>query len=366
MNIDDLQLIKSYVEDAEAQAENSDWAGVKATYLKILEEFDRVTSADPENPLTEEEKEIKAKAQSQIAQADSKLAQLHRGQGIVALESKDFARAVDELEEAINLASESEVAFLEEVKTFLDKARLQLRDQEIFKQISPFVKNGDDLRHTGAFAEAILEYQEALKNLGGMPDGHRFVTYVKQGLRECKRALVRSYLRRCQRATDGGKYLRAYKVLQRALLVVADDDFTYRAFLGQIGERLTTHLKPADLEETSDVEAPEKWATAIKDYEEALTLYSSYTRTDPFNPALSQGANQYEDRFLDARRQLAGLYRERGDKLRDKAEVEKALKNYKEALKLFPKADPAFHDTFSEIRKLRAQIGNPSPDAQTH
>ncbi len=365
MTNEDLQLIKSYLEDADTLAENKNWADAKAGYLKVLEELDRIAAADPEASFTDEELALQKKAQSQITVADAQLAQLHREQGIVALESKDYARAVDELEEAINLAAETETAFLEEAKKFLDKARVLLRDQEIFAQISPFVKNGDDLRQTGAYAEAILEYQEALKNLGGMPENHRFVTYVKQAVRECKRALVRSYLRRSQRAADLGKYLQAYKVLQRALLVVADDDFTYRAFLLQIGERLMSHLKPADIDEASDIEAPEKWAVAIKDYEEALTLYQSSARVDPFSPMYSS-QNMYEDKFLDARRQLATLYRERGDKLRDKAEIEKALKNYKEALKLYPRADKEFHQTFSEIRKLRAQIGNPAPDAQTH
>ncbi|HNV68881.1 MAG TPA: hypothetical protein PKO06_04225 [Candidatus Ozemobacteraceae bacterium] len=365
MTNDDLQLIKSNLEDADTLAENKNWAEAKAAYLKVLEDFDRIAAADPEASFTDEELTLKKKAQDQITIADAKLAQLHREQGIVALEAKDYARAVDELEEAINLAAETEVTFLEEVKSFLDKARILLRDQEIFTQISPSVKQGDDLRHAGAYAEAILEYQEALKSLGGMPENHRFVTYVKQSLRECKRALVRSYMRRSQRSADLGKYLRAYKVLQRAQLVVADDDFTYRAFLLQIGERLASHLKPTDIDEASDIEAPEKWATAIKDYEEALTLYQSSSRTDPFSPAFSR-QNMYEDRFLSARRQLATLYRERGDKLRDKAEIEKALKNYKEALKLYPRADKEFHATFSEIRKLRAQIGNPAPDAQTH
>jgi exonuclease VII small subunit len=40
--------------------------------------------------------------------------------------------------------------------------------------------------------------------------------------------------------------------------------------------------------------------------------------------------------------------------------VEKAIKNYKEAIRLLPRADKAFHDAFREMKKLRAQIAIPS------
>ena len=365
MNIDDLQLIESLAKDGDTSVEGGDWSSAKISYLRALEEFDRNIREDPENPITENDKVLRKTIEANLLKADEFLAQSHLELGMAALESKDFPRAIDELEEAINLASESNLAFLEEAKKHLDKARLQVRDREIYDQITPAVQHGDEFRATGAFAEAILEYQEALKTLGGLPTEHRFVTYIRDSIRECRRALVRSYLKRAHRAEDAKKYLRAYKILQRALLIVDEDDFIYRAFLDQIRERLDSTLKPHQLEEGTDEEAPEKWAAAVKDYEEALNLYSSYTDVDPLSPVYS-GKNQYEDHFLQARRRLANLYRERGDRLRDKAELEKALRSYKEALKLFPRADKVFHETFREIKKLRAQLGSSANTTNTH
>ena len=90
----------------------------------------------------------------------------------------------------------------------------------------------------------------------------------------------------------------------------------------------------------------------------ALDLYSSFTITDPLSPAYT-GVNVFEDRFFNSRKKLGHLYKTRADKLRDQAKLEKAMRNYKEALKLLPRSDKLFHEAFRELKKLRGQISKP-------
>ena len=141
------------------------------------------------------------------------------------------------------------------------------------------------------------------------------------------------------------------------LKVAAVDDI-YREFIEQLVKKAESRLSNKEMNETEDSEGQENWEQAIKDYEEALDLYSSYTVSDPFAPAYN-GANVYEDQFVEARRQLGRLYKARADRLRNNGKVEKAIHNYKEAIKLLPKTDRLFQEAFLEMKKLRIQVNVP-------
>ena len=110
-----------------------------------------------------------------------------------------------------------------------------------------------------------------------------------------------------------------------------------------------------DNNDNEEVENSGEWDAAIKDYEEALDLYSSFSATDPLAPAYS-ASNIYEDRFLESKKKLGMLYKQRADSYRDSGKTEKAIKNYKEALKLLPRSEKVFHDSFEEIKKLRTSL----------
>lgn len=355
MLLEDQETIHAYIADGDSCREAGDWGSAKVGYLKALEELERgVAVASGGDELTGDEKTIRGKILEKIAAIDVHLAFNHRELGKSSLKSKDYSRAVEELEEAINLGSEADVEFLESVKMDLDLARKKELDRKVYKELTPFVIRGDDFLESGNFAEAILEYQESLKFLVGLPENHRFSTYVHEALLECRRNLIRPYLSRVYWASQKGFHRKAFEILQRVFILLDDQDQMYRGFLEIIRDDLKAKLTPEEIEE-DEVEAPDAWEEAVKDYEEALGLYSSFTQVDPLSPVYAD-TNVYEDRFLNSRRKLADLYRKRGDRLRNDAKIEKAIKNYKEALKLYPRGDRSFHNTFKELKKLRAQL----------
>ncbi|MBF0545807.1 MAG: hypothetical protein HQM08_15295 [Candidatus Riflebacteria bacterium] len=358
MNSDNQQMIESYVKDGDSCYDNKDWGGAKLSYLRAIEEYQRCESEEME--ITPEDKKQLEEIQGKIAQTDEKLAKIHFDLGEAAFVAKDYPRAIDDLEEAINLASEKDVEFLEKTKVLLDKVRLKSRDQEMFSKLDPLVKKGEEFHEDGNYAEAVLEFSDALKACAGLPEEHRYKKYIIENILECKRQLVKPYLSKIHRAKDAGKFKLAYKILQRALLLLDDNDKIYQAFIGRIRDELKTKLPPGEFEDTDDIEVTEEWTEALNDYDEALALYSSFTAVDPLAPVY-RDSNIYEDRFLLSRRKLATLYFKRAEKLSEKAEIKKAIKTYKEALKLFPKSDREFHKTFQRIRQLRGQLASTNP-----
>ena len=355
MNKEQREAIEAFVTDAQASRDAEDWGAAKLSYLKALEEFDRL-EREEDAVITETDLDFRKKLQADLTEIDNRLAVRHRETAKAAMKAKDYTLAVDEFEEAIELSADTNIPFLEEVKKELDRARIKERDARIFKTITPSVARGDDFFREGNYGEAILEYQEALNQCAGLPPQHRFVTYIHEAIRESRRQLVRPYLARAGRALNANRGRLAYKILQRAQLLIADDDPLYRAFVKGIEERVARNLSKEDLEEAiEEADAGENWAEAIKDYEEALSLYSSYTVNDPLAPAYQEN-NIYSDRFLASRRKLATLYFKRAERLKERVELKKAIRNFKEALKLFPRSDKEFHTTFRMIKQLRAQL----------
>jgi tetratricopeptide (TPR) repeat protein len=362
MNVENRQIIESYLEDGDIKKEAEEWGAARVSYQRGLEEFRRLREEDPEVIITPDDEILRKQFEKRVGEMDSKLARCHLDWGKTAIKNRAYARAVDELEEAMRLASELELAFLEEAKQLLDKARIKLTDHQFYQEITPFVDRGDSFRRSGNHAEAILEYQEGLKRIAGLPTEHRFVGYLRAALRECRRHLIKPYLARIYRAMSSGKFRQAFSVLKRGQLLIDEHDTVYRAFLEQIRLDLLQRQPEVETIEPEEFETPETWSKAVQDYEEALDLYSSFTLNDPLSPVYS-GTNVYEDRFVSSRRNLGKLYKNRADHFRDQAKIEKALRNYKEALKLLPRSDQLFHDTFREMKKLRGQLAEPAVGA---
>lgn len=358
MNSVNTEVIKSFISDGDARKSASEWGAAKICYLKALEEFNAIREIDPNNPLSPEMVSAQKEINARISEVDEHLAEVHRDKGLAALDNKAWQIAIDELEEATRLAKEENVAFLEEVKQMLDKAKTRLNDAMLKLEIDPYVERGDDFKRSGNFGEAILEYQAAQKIVVNLPESHKYVTYLRQALTDCRRSIIRPYLAKIHKACHAGKFAYAASLLKRAQLLLDADDNVYQAFLSQLKEKIHHNLKEEEVVETEEFIASEVWEQAVKDYEEALELYSSFTVTDPFAPAYT-GVNVFEDKFIDSRRKLGKLYMTRADNLRDQAKVEKAIKNYKEALRLLPRSDKMFHEAFKEMKKLRAQVVKP-------
>ena len=359
MNNENNEVIQSYIMDGDAKKDASDWGAAKISYLQAQEELNAIQEIDPDRPLTAEMLESQKKIEQCLEEVNDKLAYMHRDKGVAALDNKVYQVAIEEFEEATRLAKEDSVKFLEEIKQLMDKAKAKQQDHLLHLELTPFVERGDNFRKSANYAEAILEYQAAMKKIVNLPDDHRFTRYIRENLTECKRSLIRPYLAKVHKAVHAQNFAHAASMLKRAQLLLDNHDKVYNAFLEQISDKITPHLKKEDVVEMEEFESPEIWETAIKDYEEALDLYSSFTVTDPFAPAYT-GVNVYEDKFLDSRRKLGNLYKTRADKLNEMGKVEKAIKNYKEAIRLLPRSDKMFHKAFREMKKLRAQIAIPS------
>jgi tetratricopeptide (TPR) repeat protein len=359
MNSENNQVIQSLINEGDQMKKASEWGQAKISYLRALEEFNAMREVDPDAPLTPEQTEYKKNIDQRLEEVNDHLAQIHKEKGLAAFKNKMFQVAIEELEEATRLAKDDNLAFLEEVKGHLDKAKVRHQDHMIHLELSPFVGRGDNFRNSGNYAEAILEYQEALKKIVNLPDSHKFVKYIRENLTECKRSLIRPYLAKIHKACHAGNFAQASSLLKRAQLLLDQQDSVYNAFLEQLGEKIRLNLKEEEVTDVEEFESTEVWESAVKDYEEALDLYSSFTVTDPFAPAYT-GVNVFEDKFIDSRRKLGKLYKNRADKLSEIGKVEKAIKNYKEAIRLLPRADKLFHEAFKEMKKLRAQIAIPS------
>lgn len=359
MNSENNQVIQSLLDEGDEMKKASEWGQAKISYLRALEDFNAMREVDPDAPLTPEQTEYKNKIDQRLEEVNDHLAILHKEKGLAAFKNKMFQVAIEELEEATRLAKDDNIAFLEEVKGHLDKAKVRNQDHMLHLELSPFVGRGDNFRQSGNFAEAILEYQDALKKIVNLPDSHKFVKYIRENLTDCKRSLIRPYLAKIHKACHAGQFVQASSLLKRAQLLLDQQDSVYNAFLEQLSEKIRLNLKEEEITDVEEFESTEVWEAAVKDYEEALDLYSSFTVTDPFAPAYT-GVNVFEDKFVDSRRKLGKLYKNRADKLNEIGKVEKAIKNYKEAIRLLPRADKMSHEAFKEMKKLRAQIAVPA------
>lgn len=352
MSDKELQSIKSFIETADAKKEAKAWGVARADYLIALDNL---------NKFDKQEKSLlslKNKIEDKLVEVNNELAKQQFNRGKSCVEHSLWETAVDALEEATRLADEKEVAFLEEIKTWLDKARVGLRDTGVQRKVSPILARGDDFKRNCNYGEAILEYQAASELLVNLPKDNELVKHVRNQIISCRRSIIRPYLKRAYKAGYKRLYVKAATLLKRAMYLVAADDDIYREFIEQLVKKAESRLSNKEMNETEDSEGQENWEQAIKDYEEALDLYSSYTVSDPFAPAYN-GANVYEDQFVEARRQLGRLYKARADRLRNNGKVEKAIHNYKEAIKLLPKTDRLFQEAFLEMKKLRIQVNVP-------
>lgn len=359
MNNENTRVVNNLIKDGDARKDFSEWGAAKICYLKALDEIGAIMEVNPDVKATPEISRLKDEVDDKLQIANNHLARQHREKGLAALGNKAYQIAVEVFEEATRLASDEDIEFLEEVKTHLDIARRKERDRLIHIEITPFVERGNDFKESGNFGEAALEYQEALKRISGLPEDHRFVKYIKDALAECRRSMIRPYLSRIYKACHANKFRQASKLLKRAQLILGQDN-VYMAFLEQMREKIHLNLKDEDVVEIEEFEEPEVWESAVKDYEEALEMYSSFSIVDPLSPAYTTGVNIYEDKFIGSRRKLGKLYKDRADRLRDQAKIEKAIRNYKEAIKLLPRSDKMYHDAFKEMKKLRAQVIKPS------
>ena len=347
-----IEKAKSLIETAESKKEAKEWGLSRTDYLQaydLLKQCDK-NDKDVQNYLKTIETNL------QIVEGE--LAKLQFQKGKIATEKGIWKIAIDSLEEATRLAQESDVEFLEEIKVWLDKARIGDRDSTVKSNAEPFIARGDDFKHNGNYGEAILEYQAAAKIVENLPINHPYLNHVTNQLIECRRSVARPYLKKAYRATNSKQFVKADSLLKRALFLIDAKDSIYHDFINGLLKKVESNLTNQDLNETEELDSQELWEKTIKDYEEALNLYSSFTVTDPFAPAYN-GVNVYEDRFAEARLRLGKLYKTRADKLKNNGKVEKAIHNYKEAIKLLPKTNKLFFDAFNEIKKLRIQVNIP-------
>lgn len=347
-----MENVRSFIETAEERAKDKEWGLARADYLQACEVLKQCIMDEPEA------KDLVKKVEENLVVVNHELAKELYQKGIGAVENEEWETAIDLLEEATELAKITDVPFLEDIKLVLDKARIGDRDARVMVNAAPFISRGDNFKHNANYGEAVLEYQVAAEIVANLPENHKYIAHINKQLMECRRSIVRPYLKKAYRAGNAGRYVKAVTLLRRAFFLIDNGDDVYRDFIGELLKKAESHLSEKEIHETEEFESQEVWEKAVKDYEEALDLYSSYTITDPFAPAYA-GVNRYEDKFAESRRRLGRLYKERADRLRNSGKIEKAIRNYKEAIKLLPKSDNLFHEAFAELKKLRVQVTLP-------
>lgn len=352
MNSDALKMISKISASGDIYRDASEFGLAKNEYEHAIEAIEKMKPEELNNEDKAFLKELKDKS---IAM-NEKLALACYEKGKAAVYSKSWELAIENFEEAIRLASEDNIQFLERAKKQLDKAKAKGLDYRIYLDINSLVERGKDFKDAGNYAEAILEYEDAYKVVANLPEDHKYVVFLKNEIRECRRNLVKPYLARIYKAYHKNKFSEAASEMKRALTLIDASDEIYKRFLESIQSKITSDTEndneDNDCEEVVD---SAEWDKTVKDYEEALDLYSSFSATDPFAPAYGN-ANVYEEKFVEAKRKLGMLYKKRADSYRDANKPEKALKNYKEALKLLPRNDKFFHDSFEEIKNLRTKL----------
>lgn len=352
MNSDALKMISKIAASGDIYRDASEFGLAKNEYEHAIEALEK---QKPEE-LTEEDKKFLKTLKEKSIEMDEKLAYACYEKGKAAVYSKSWELAIENFEEAIRLASVDNIQFLERAKKQLDKAKAKGLDYKIYQDINSLVERGNDFKNSGNYAEAILEFEDAYKVVKNLPEDHKYVVFVKNEIKECRRNLVRPYLSRIYKAYHKNKFSEAASEMKRALTLIDSSDDIYRKFLESIQNKITSYTETeSETNDSEEIANSEEWDKAVKDYEEALDLYSSFSVTDPIAPAYSN-SNIYEDRFVEAKRNLGILYKKRADTYRDTNKPEKALKNYKEALKLLPRNDKFFHESFEEIKNLRTKL----------
>lgn len=350
-----IKRIESLIESADSKKIAKEWGLARIDYLKAQ---DLLNQCEKENSVVAD---FINKVKSELETVNHELAKKQFQKGKNAVEKGLWKSAIDSLEEATRLARIEDVAFLEKIKTWLDKAKTADRDSELKLNIDPFLVRGNDFKRNRNYGEAIVEYQAAAKKLENLPENHPYCQLVKNLIVECRRSIVRPYLKKAYKSFKSKYYVKAVSLLKRSLFIVDSKDKIYYQFILDILTKAEANIVNKDLNDGDEFESQEQWDKAIKDYEETLNLYSSYTVTDPFAPAYT-GVNIYEDKFAESRKQLGKLYKKRAEHLKNQGKIEKAISNYKEAIKLLPKTDKLFFDAFNEMKNLRIQVNIPETE----
>lgn len=348
MNKDALTAVQKIIEIGDEKNEIGEYGLARNEYLSAVSELENAKES------SKEKDQLMTTVKDKLKAMDEKLAKANYEKGKAAVYTKSWELAIEHFEEAIRLAPEENIEFLERAKKQLDKAKAKSGDYQMYIDINSLVERGNDFKESGNYAEAILEYEAAYKIIANLPEDHKYVVFLKTSLTECRRNIIRPYLAKIYRAYNKKKFSHAATLLQKASNLIDKKDNVYKRFLDKINEKIAINIEETDVQ-SDEIDNSPVWEKAVKDYEEALDLYSSFVAVDPLAPAYNN-KNIYEDKFVESRKKLGKLYKTRADNYRDSNKIDKAIKNYKEALRLLPKTDKMFHEAFSEIKKLRAQI----------
>ena len=146
-----IEKTESLIKSAESKKAANEWGLARVDYL---EAYDLLKKADKSDAKVQ--KYLK-EVEQELITVNNELANLQYQKGKTAVENGLWKLAVESLEEATRLANVEDVAFLEEIKIWLDKAKLNERDAEVRANAEPFISRGDDFKRNGNYGEAVLE-----------------------------------------------------------------------------------------------------------------------------------------------------------------------------------------------------------------
>ncbi|NLM17110.1 MAG: hypothetical protein GX221_05270 [Candidatus Riflebacteria bacterium] len=357
-NVEKLNKAIGFMAEAEQESLRGSWGGERIALLKAIELLKALlteSEAEAVTPAILSQAETKLKdCRSRLKVAEQHLAVAHKERGILESSYKNREAAIAAFEDAMRLTDAENLEQLEEIKILLDKEKILLRDSQMYRRLTPHVKRGEQLIEVGNYGEAIFELDTALDIARNLPDDHKFKLYVNELCDEAKMVVFKTYLDSIARSLEKNRYRAAHRQLEKAAFIKPsvleeEEEQRYQQMQNTINERISNE------EELEDDEARSgDWEAAVKDYEEALSLFSSYSAADPLMPAFQSSGNIYASQFVAAKERLARLYEERADGFEKKEQNKKAARNYREALRLLSKNSRLYKRVLKKYKKARA------------
>ncbi|MEZ7890544.1 MAG: hypothetical protein QMC67_02240 [Candidatus Wallbacteria bacterium] len=294
-----------------------------------------------------------------IKQCCDKLCDLHLEMSRGYVESKEFEKAISELETAFELC-EAESQKSKDIHKELDRVRIKMYQFEADKQAEPYILRGDEFMKEESYTEAMVEYREAIKTLKYYQESEdEFKRSAKEKLVNCEVKIVEPYIERARNFEGTKMYDEALDELNEAREIIDELDETNKT-------RMTINKMIFDIykkkgqqagEEISEEEfvSKQEWDEAINEYKELLSLYFnySYSENDPYYPVHQ---NKYEEEFKTAKKRLAGLYCKRADGNLSKQKYAMALKYYLESQNLFNEETPEYKYVMEQIENCKRNI----------
>ncbi|MFC1744978.1 tetratricopeptide repeat protein [Candidatus Riflebacteria bacterium] len=336
---------------------NRDFGQAKAKYLEAIEMvedegfLEEFKLHNPER-VRECVDEFRKEALKKVAKCNRELSPVHFQYGRNLYREREYKKAIDEFETAMELAPEEEGDYITSIRKCIDRAKYRLTSALLLKNAAPLALQGDDYFEIGEFALAATEYEKALEIYKNARQYEHDRTYLNNKLQLSRRHLLRPYLRQSYEAREFGHIEECIQNLKKALLLVDKNDSVIRKFLRFLISEIEVSKIKKPLPE---IKNPREWEEKITAFEDLRDKFYANVSTSSWLP-LDSGAfisNEYTEDLKTAQIELAALYEKRAEELNEQGFNIEAIENLDEALTLLEEVDL---EHFKEVNQKKLNL----------